>query len=520
MGIKSSHITRIMVLLLAMVGASAMAQVEIPDTAFLKYLKKDYSFVINANNKLIPSEALKVTSLHHSNANTKSIEGIQYFKNLQFLSVRTCKLKYVPNLDSLKSLKKLILLENELDSLPSLKALTKLSYLACYSNKIKHLPEFASNSPMDTLYLGINLFEEVEGVGDLVNLSDLGVWNCQLKRMPDLSRLTKLTALSLGTNHYLESLPGLSALSNLAYIDFDNNSFKELPNLNANTKLKRAKLQKNALTFEDILPYVSHPNFANFEYTPQDSVGVGGTFSIYEGQPFNYDLGIDPSLNTNTYRLYKNDVLIGTNSNGQLRINAVSVADQGVYRFEVANPALKNLVLQSRSIYLYVARKLDASAMTYTSKDINCNDLGTVKIQMAGIVGGVSPYRVQLIATSSTDTLVGSQGVFGDLKEEKYHVLIVDAKSNTLVLYDKIQLKANYENCDPLVITPNGDGNADELYIPISGKITVYNKQGLMVKEMNGPTYWNASDAKGETVSSGYYIISTAQQRIKVSVVW
>lgn len=521
---KRSHIASMIILFLIIVGTSipysAMAQVEIPDTAFLRFLKRDYRFLIDANNKLIPSEALKVTEMYHSHSNTRSIEGIQYFKNLQILSVRTCKLNYVPSLDSLKNLKKLILLENELETIPSLKALTKLSYLACYQNKIKELPEFARNSPMDTLYLGLNLFEEVDAIADLVNLSDLGVWNCQLKHIPDLSRLTKLTALSLGTNHYLESLPGLSALTNLNYIDFDNNHFTQLPNLNANIKLKKAKFQQNALTFEDILPYVSHPHFDTFEYVPQDSVGDGGSFSIYEGNSFDYDLGIDRSLNTNTYKLYKNNVLIGSYTNGKLQINAVSLADQGAYRFEVTNPALKNLTLYSRSIYLHVTRKIDANILTYTHKDINCNDLGSVKINIASISGGTSPYRVQLIAASSNDTLVGTQGTFLDLKEERYHVLITDAKNNKVTLYDKIILKTNYEDCDPLVITPNGDGNGDELYIANPGKITIFDKQGLKIKELNGPTYWNASNAKGETVTSGYYIIATPQQRIKVSVVW
>lgn len=385
------------------------------------------------------------------------------------------------------------------------------------------MPELPYNALIDTLSMGLNLFENIDAVADLKNLVDFGAWNCKLKTAPDLSKAIHLKTISLGSNIYIEALPGLSKLTELEYIDFDRNHFSQLPDLSANINLKKAKFFQNQLTFEDILPYVNHPNFSNFEYSPQDSIGISQSFAAYEGESFLYESNIDKTISSNVYRLYKNDVWVDSNKTGRIAFNKITLADQGSYRFEIVNTntALSKLKLYTRPVYISVIPQINASSLKYNTEDINCNELGSAKIDLLSITGGTKPYAVKLVSSIAKDTVTADvNGLFQGLQEEHYDLIITDVQQKRLILPKKINIKADYEDCNPLVITPNGDGNNDELYLASAGKIRIFDKQGLLVSELNGPNYWKATNTKGETVSSGYYVIRTADASIKVSVVW
>lgn len=307
----------------------ATAQVTMPDTAFLRFIKNKYPKTIDANNNLVISEAAKVTTIYCNFPNVVDIEGIQYFKNLQILHVYKGKLKHIPNIDSLVLLRQLSVYENQLDSLPSLANLPRLSSLICYSNNLKKFPNFHPNSVLDTLLAGINLFEDASPISNLIHLTNLGIWNCKLKKMPDLSNIINLKVMSIGTNHFLDSVSDLSKFANLSYLDLDNNNFSAIPNLQSNILLKSVKLNNNPLTFQNILPYINHPNFENFIYYPQDTVGVNLSFSFNEGDPFQYNLGIDASITSNVYKIYKNNKLIDSNNTGIISIPYLSISDSG-----------------------------------------------------------------------------------------------------------------------------------------------------------------------------------------------
>ncbi len=501
----------------------SFSQVSIPDTAFLDFIKSKYPSAIDANNKLIISEALKINAIYYPYGKVKTIEGIQYFKNLKTLAVYKSTLSHIPNLDSLTQLQRLIIYENQLDSIPSLKKIAKLTNLTAYSNKLKTLPELPDICLLDTLSLGLNLFENIDAVADLKNLVNFGAWNCKLKTAPDLSQSIHLKSISLGSNLYIETIPGLSKLTELEYIDFDRNHFSQLPDLTANVNLKKAKFFQNQLTFGDLLPNINHPYFSNFEYAPQDSIGNSHSFAVYEGESFLYDFNIDKTISSNVYRLYKNDILIDSNKTGSISFSKITLADQGSYRFEIVNTtaALSKLKLHTRPIYISVIPLINASSLRYSTENINCNELGSAKIDLLSIVGGTSPYTAKLISSIGKDTVTaGSNGLFLGLQEEDYDLIITDVQQKKLVLPKKINIKANYEECKPLVITPDGDGNNDELYLAYNEKIRIFDKQGLLINELNGPNYWKATNTKGETVSSGYYVIRTTDASIKVYVVW
>ncbi|HTF82225.1 MAG TPA: gliding motility-associated C-terminal domain-containing protein [Cytophagales bacterium] len=512
--------TKLVTLALLLWGSFvSFGQVTLPDTAFVNFLKKNTA-TIDQNNKLILSKALEVTEIYCNNSNVVSIEGIQYFKNLKVLACYKSKLKYIPSLDSLRGLRKIQVEDNQLENLPSLDNLKVLHSLICYNNKLRTLPSFQNNPLMDTLIAGINLFEEVSTVSQLPNLLVLGVWKCKLKKAPDLRKATRLRSLSLGDNQVLDSLPDLSGMKDLEYIDFDQNSIAYLPDLNHNPKLQQVRMFENRLTFEDFLPVLQHPGFSKFEFTPQDTVGTRQRYSLYEGESFTYTLNIDKNVTTNIYRIYKDHLLIDSNHTGILSIPHVNLSDAGSYRFEVVNPLLKTLKLKSYPILLVVSPPLQVTDLKYTKENIHCTKPGSVHIDIAGIKGGTPPYTLRLVGQISKDTLRSASTSFSGLQEEAYDLIIVDQNGKTLILDKTVLVEAHYDGCAPIVITPNGDGQGDELYISQAGTIKIFDKLGNIVKELTGPTYWNGSNLEGKTVTSGYYFIQTPKEDLKVAVVW
>jgi hypothetical protein len=62
-------------------------------------------------------------------------------------------------------------------------------------------------------------------------------------------------------------------------------------------------------------------------------------------------------------------------------------------------------------------------------------------------------------------------------------------------------------NANHLIFTPNGDNDNDSYYINYHGAVKIYNRAGLLIKELQGPTLWDGTDLKGLELPIGSYII-------------
>src|SRR6187431_1308492 len=74
--------------------------VEIPDPAFLAFLKRDYQQVIdNTSEELIISEAEKITSnISGMDEGIANLEGIQYFSNVTKINFANNAIVSIPSL--------------------------------------------------------------------------------------------------------------------------------------------------------------------------------------------------------------------------------------------------------------------------------------------------------------------------------------------------------------------------------------------------------------------------------------
>lgn len=226
---------------------NATAQwVSIPDTNFGTTLNSQiYSQCLQGNNTVgwqldtTCPFVLGATIISCNNSNIRSIEGVQYFKNITHLS---CSGNHIDSLPTLPTtLNSLFCDINYLTYLPALPA--SLTYLNCSGNYLSSLPTLPAQ--LSGLNCNVNLLTNLPTLPAL--LTSLSCTYNQLSSLPVLP-------LSLNWLHcdhnQLTSLPVLPPL--LTYLPCNNNQLSSLPPLPAS--LTELLCNDNQLTDLPALP--------------------------------------------------------------------------------------------------------------------------------------------------------------------------------------------------------------------------------------------------------------------------
>ena len=231
-------------LLLAFVSASqAQTLVEIPDSNFRNVLKLYYPNIFEGD-KLNSILAETISFISVDDKVIKSLEGIQYFKNITSLSCSGNQLTVLPELPSRltglycgrnqlttlpelpRSLTSLYCEINNLTALPELPS--SLTLLYCYDNTLTTLPQLPDNLiELNCYYNYITGFTASQGIPILPNsLVNLTCYGNKLTALPDLP--SSLVNLSCGGNQ-LYTLPELP--NSLTSLDCESNDLYNLPEL-------------------------------------------------------------------------------------------------------------------------------------------------------------------------------------------------------------------------------------------------------------------------------------------------
>lgn len=281
----------------------------------------------------------------------------------------------------------------------TLQNLTNLTHLYIYNNQFTTLPDLGNLTQLRVLSVGGNPLGGTLPQWLLDNLSNIEViqWDdCQLNgTIPDniWSGKDNLYLLNLANNNLTGTIPsGVGNLPNLRFLFLYNNQLTgtiptELVNINsmiridlsdnqlnelipdfaaANSPLRDLLVQNNELTFEDLLPNfevnqtlirnnTNNSEFEKYHYQPQAMVGTPNSFNFLAGQDYTFDLIIDDTVTTNTYKWYKNGVLYQTKTgDNTLALTNVTTSDIGTYTCEITNPNIPDLTLESHPYRLSV----------------------------------------------------------------------------------------------------------------------------------------------------------------------
>ena len=274
-----------------------------PQLVKLLNIRKVYFF--NLNLYKIPPTIFKIRELEslevYANPifNVKELfDGLDSLKNLSDLSLRECRLTYIPNnIENLKKLRKLNLSENRLKELPaSMRFLTELEVLDISQNRFVEFPYVVLElKNLKTLSLNFNSLTEEEKeiplpafngnqedyereveeyneklrkvredkpektlpkrIKELSSLEQLSITSSQLKNLPkELQFLDKLESLSINSSLFSTEKDTnlfqiLKNLNNLKHLHLGSNSFKQISNEICNlTSLESLGLSNNQLT--------------------------------------------------------------------------------------------------------------------------------------------------------------------------------------------------------------------------------------------------------------------------------
>ncbi|MDR0892443.1 MAG: Ig-like domain-containing protein [Mediterranea sp.] len=215
--------------------------IPIPDAKFKASLLNQ---ITHAHpDKISLEEAKAVPGINCASQGIESLEGIQFFENLEMLY---CGDNVLTNLDvsSLTKLKLLYCEDNKLTNL-DVSSLTNLEILNCQHNRLTRL-DVSSLTKLMFLACGDNSLDEVI-FGEASNLMQFQIYGDVFSKL-DISGLTELKGLFILENHSLTELT-LDNLPKLEYLSFENTVLAKL-DLSGLTGLNFLTCRNNSLLTE------------------------------------------------------------------------------------------------------------------------------------------------------------------------------------------------------------------------------------------------------------------------------
>jgi hypothetical protein len=147
-----------------------------------------------------------------------------------------------------------------------------------------------------------------------------------------------------------------------------------------------------------------------------------------------------------------------------------------------------------------------------------CTEKGRLQIDENSILCGTSPYQYRLRNIVTGQEIISSNASITEIPDASYELYIKDATGTESKWLNTILIT---KECQDLIISPNSTNpQFTSYYIPYEGKARIYDRFGLLKKELSIPGNWDATDNSGNLVPMGQYvIICNEDKQIVVSVI-
>jgi Leucine-rich repeat (LRR) protein len=511
------------ILLLLPFVSNAQTPFAIPEPAFKACLVANYKHLLDANNDLI----IEMADTTKEDIVCKSYDivdatGIGFFHSTSVIDLSTNKITSINALgiDTLSQLKVLKLGTNQLSELPSLHKLTLLEELSAQSNFLSKLPDLSANTNLISLTVHTNRLTELPNLSTLsklellnyarnetiqkpvsliglTNLKMYYAWLSSMKTLPAIDHLKELVELNIGYNQ-LTVLPDLSANKKLSLIYANHNQLNQIPDFSQNTALTKVRLYNNYLTIDMIESVQNIPNFETIvPFAPQELLPINLVATQNELSDFYLKATDNYASSTMNITWYKNGVSIWSGAEDTFRLKNMSLQDEGKYSYSITTSIFPDLTLNSDTLNLKVSPCYLGKEFHFETSAAKCTNLGSLHLFKTNLV-------TQNITYTITDKLNNSYTTSDSfaLKTNDYHISAQVENGCTIDLGDVFIAQ---EKCDDYFFSPNNDGIDDEFFFEQNGKIDIYNPWGAKVQSIEGPSYWDGKDSKGQLVPTGYY---------------
>jgi hypothetical protein len=509
--------------------------VAITDSNFRKCLITTQPQTIDANGQLIVSEAQKVFRVACSNSKITSVGELVNFTNLRELIITKNPISALPSIPNPTLVTALNIGETSLTSLPDFQQFPNLDFLSIHKLNLTQVPDLTKNTKLKTLILKGNNFNSIPLL-DFPALEYLDLSALNLTSLPPLNKLPKLRQLDCYSNS-LTSFPDFSSFDSLKILDasvnktavfpklpvgitnvyLESTDLDTLPDLSGYTKLVLVKLANNYLTFSDLIPLTTLANYLTvFKVSPQKKMTIGYNQTVIEKDSFSITTSIDKNVSGLGYKWFLNGIALNANQS-ILKVDTMELKHQGNYTLQLTHALFPSLVLQSDTFKVDYVPCFNLSGLKTQITPMICFKQGALKVELVN--QPKNNYSFVLKSPNSGKTWTSTNGEFQNLNEPTYTLKVLGERSCVYDLAEKIQLPI--EECEEIVITPNGDQVEENFYFSQVGTATLMDKFGNKVGELNLPLLWDAR-VKGQLLPRGYYLvnINKGEKILKLTLIY
>jgi hypothetical protein len=152
---------------------------------------------------------------------------------------------------------------------------------------------------------------------------------------------------------------------------------------------------------------------------------------------------------------------------------------------------------------------------TFDAEEVNadCYTSGKINLRDSNVTNSVGEVELML-----ENLLTGEKVAYdGLLKEGRYRVYAEDGRK-CIARWPKELIILKDCLTDNPVFSPNSDGMDDDFFIPYEGLVTIYNKNGRMIHQFQGPAYWDGTDDRGAKLPLGIYLMVTGSEAKTITI--
>jgi hypothetical protein len=158
----------------------------------------------------------------------------------------------------------------------------------------------------------------------------------------------------------------------------------------------------------------------------------------------------------------------------------------------------------SRDSVVVEVKRLALQSLHFQKEEADCWKEGRLSIETGEVYNNVGNYHYRL-QNKLTNQLIST---LDEVPEGIYSVQVVDDRDCVAEYKDPIEV---VQKCleDYPAFTPNGDNIEDNYFIPHEGTVSIYNREGMLVRKLATPAYWDGTDEQNRLLPMGNYLLIT-----------
>jgi hypothetical protein len=152
--------------------------------------------------------------------------------------------------------------------------------------------------------------------------------------------------------------------------------------------------------------------------------------------------------------------------------------------------------------------RLTLNSMNYQKVEADCWTDGQLTIEAVEVDNYVGGYEYRLY-NKLTNQLLSN---LNEVPEGVYSLRVVDDRGCVAEYEQDVKVE---QKCleDYPAFSPDGDNIEDIYFIPHEGTVSIYNRNGILLKELETPAYWDGTDSENHPMPMGNYLLITDKGR-------